>query len=165
MNDVRILTLWQPWASLIALNLKRYETRSWGVSYRGKLLIHAAKRPICPYECQAILDHAQETNHSPLWDALCNINAQPNYGCIVAIADLIEYQRMISITGYEAANEIGIPSINILEKAVGNWDGGRYAWKLKNVIALPEPIAYKGGQGLRMLTNEQVLKKIDALVR
>ena len=45
-NEIRIISLWQPWASLIALNLKQYETRSWGAPYRGKLAIHAAKRPI-----------------------------------------------------------------------------------------------------------------------
>lgn len=40
---LRAVTLWQPWASLAALGLKQYETRSWRTAYRGPLLIHAAK--------------------------------------------------------------------------------------------------------------------------
>ena len=45
-GNFRTLSLWQPWASMIAVGLKRHETRSWETSYRGLLAIHAAKRPI-----------------------------------------------------------------------------------------------------------------------
>src|SRR5437660_12667474 len=41
------ISLWQPWASLIALGLKRFETRSWPLrkySPRMSYAIHAAKR-------------------------------------------------------------------------------------------------------------------------
>ena len=41
---MKALTLWQPWASLVALGLKTIETRGWRTNYRGPLLIHAAKR-------------------------------------------------------------------------------------------------------------------------
>lgn len=44
MTDVRALTLWQPWASLVAVGAKTIETRGWSTDYRGPLLIHAAKR-------------------------------------------------------------------------------------------------------------------------
>lgn len=42
---MKTLTLWQPWASLIALGMKRIETRPWTTKYRGPLAIHAGKRP------------------------------------------------------------------------------------------------------------------------
>lgn len=43
---MKALTLHQPWASLVALGVKRIETRSWSTSYRGALAIHAGlKRP------------------------------------------------------------------------------------------------------------------------
>jgi len=41
---MKALSLWQPWASAIALGSKRIETRGWATSYRGPLAIHAAKR-------------------------------------------------------------------------------------------------------------------------
>src|SRR5437868_804524 len=41
---VKALSLWQRWASAMALGWKRIETRHWSLSYRGLLAIHAAKR-------------------------------------------------------------------------------------------------------------------------
>lgn len=40
---MKTISLWQPWASLVAIKAKRIETRSWYTSYRGPLAIHAAK--------------------------------------------------------------------------------------------------------------------------
>ena len=40
---MKALTLTQPWASLVERQAKRVETRSFYVSYRGPLVIHAAK--------------------------------------------------------------------------------------------------------------------------
>jgi len=44
---IKAISLWQPWASLVANGLKLYETRGWPTKYRGVLAIHAAKRPLC----------------------------------------------------------------------------------------------------------------------
>jgi hypothetical protein len=41
---MKALTLWQPWASLVALSEKKVETRVWETRYRGPLAIHAAAR-------------------------------------------------------------------------------------------------------------------------
>ena len=38
---VKVLTVKQPWASLIAYNYKHYEFRSWKTNYRGYVYIHA----------------------------------------------------------------------------------------------------------------------------
>lgn len=38
---MKVLTLKQPWATLVAEGIKKYEFRSWRTKYRGKLLIHA----------------------------------------------------------------------------------------------------------------------------
>ena len=42
---MRVLTIRQPWASLIALGHKDIENRTWSTRYRGPLLIHAASAP------------------------------------------------------------------------------------------------------------------------
>ena len=39
---MKALSLLQPWATLIALGYKQYETRSWGTKHRGPLAIHAS---------------------------------------------------------------------------------------------------------------------------
>ena len=38
---MKVLTLKQPWATLVSEGIKEYEFRSWKTNYRGKVLIHA----------------------------------------------------------------------------------------------------------------------------
>ena len=40
---MKVLTIKQPWATLIMQKDKRFEFRSWQSKYRGELLIHAGK--------------------------------------------------------------------------------------------------------------------------
>lgn len=40
---IRCISLWQPWASLMACGAKYFETRSWDTKIRGTIYIHAAK--------------------------------------------------------------------------------------------------------------------------
>lgn len=38
------LTMWEPWASLVAYGVKQLETRDWSTRHRGPVAIHASKR-------------------------------------------------------------------------------------------------------------------------
>lgn len=40
---MKVLTIKEPWATLIISGYKKYEFRSWKTNYRGKILIHAGK--------------------------------------------------------------------------------------------------------------------------
>ena len=40
---MKVITIKQPFATLIAEGLKEYEFRTWKTSYRGEILIHAGK--------------------------------------------------------------------------------------------------------------------------
>ena len=40
---MKVITIKQPWASLIAYGYKTYEFRTWKTKYRGDILIHAGK--------------------------------------------------------------------------------------------------------------------------
>ena len=42
-KTMKVLTIKQPWATLIMQGYKRFEFRSWQTKYRGDLLIHAGK--------------------------------------------------------------------------------------------------------------------------
>ena len=46
---MKALSLWQPWASLMAVGAKHNETRDWPTRYKGELAICAAKHPF-PHE-------------------------------------------------------------------------------------------------------------------
>lgn len=165
---MKIITLWQPWASLIALGLKQYETRSWLTPYRGPLLIHAAKRPFvleeqsgkirvvdrdADWAWQSALELAYETGILTDQSRIPFAHQLP-LGTVVAIADLTNCSRMTNFS---------ISEMTQLEKHVGDWRQGRYAWHLDNIRPLAKPIPWKGGQGLRnapaelqTLVDEQV---------
>lgn len=38
---MKVITLKQPWATLVAEGIKKYEFRTWKYKYRGEILIHA----------------------------------------------------------------------------------------------------------------------------
>ncbi|WP_200819447.1 DNA N-6-adenine-methyltransferase [Tolypothrix sp. NIES-4075] len=139
---LKAISLWQPWASLIPLGLKHYETRSWKTNYRGKLLI-----------CSTAVNSKQHKEYLKICDQL---QLPPwsdfPHGCAIALCDLVDCIEMTqSFIAQQSATEI----------LCGDWQVGRYAWKLENIHALTEPFAVKGKQGLFSITvtNLQLLEK------
>jgi hypothetical protein len=131
---VKALSLWQPWATLIALGHKRFETRHWPTSYRGPLAIHAAKRRMTDEEHSYLLDLIY-------WEeiALPDPDEFP-LGVIVATATLVGVHHIgVSVSPDDQTE---------LELEVGNWEAGRFAWELAGVRPLAQPIPARGAQGL-----------------
>jgi len=135
------LTLWQPWASLIALGVKPHETRGHRTHYRGPILIHASKR------WTAALD--RERVSFDYWlnalDPRCPQLPKPlPLGAVVAIAHLQDCYGTIT----DGMRDIRTRHLSKLDYLFGDWSIGRYAWRLTQVQALPEPIPWPGKQGL-----------------
>lgn len=125
---MKALTIREPWASLLAVGAKRVETRGWPTRHRGPLAIHAGRR--------------WTRGEQDAWDDLGWISLRgrrPARGCVVAVAQLVACERMTP----ELIAEQGR-----LELSYGLWEPGRWAWRLEGVVALPEPIAVRGRQGL-----------------
>lgn len=131
---MKALTLTQPWATLVALGAKRFETRSWQTSYRGPLAIHAAKgmpascRELCntePFRSVLLrgLSLSDADREDPRWDAIL-----PR-GEIVAIVKL----SRIDTTEHIRA------TLTPQERAFGDYGDGRHAWTLTNRFVLSEP--------------------------
>lgn len=130
MSEIKALTLWQPWATLIALGAKQVETRSWSTSYRGPLVIHAAKRPVKHEEitapiAQALNEHGLEPDALPL-------------GAVLCLCKLTDVERVETLK----------PRLWSGEVAFGNYAPGRYGWLLELVKCAPSPIPVAGKQGL-----------------
>lgn len=142
---MKALTIWQPWATAIAVGYKKYETRSWGTEYRGKIAIHAgSKKPyvsdntfVNMFTCDISIGIETRSKKAVLCDS-CTYHELP-LGAIVAIADLVD---CIEIT------EEFVSRLSIQEKAFGDFTVGRYAWQLENIKMLKEPIKEKGHQRL-----------------
>lgn len=129
---MKAVTVWQPWATLIAIGAKHYETRSWPTTYRGPLAIHASLHDM---DCEVVelnsfyraaLDQAciQSVKDLPFGKVLC----------IVDLTDCIPTEKMQKIGQAEAM--------------FGDFSPCRFAWKLDNLRGLAEPIPARGKQGL-----------------
>lgn len=126
---MKAISLWQPWASAMALGLKSIETRHWVTSYRGPMAIHAAKRWT-----------AEEREFA----AIMGLPAELPLGAVVAIGQLSQIHHSEHIRD----------EISEQERAWGNYADGRFGWRFIDVTALPEPIPYRGAQGLFEIPDE-----------
>lgn len=126
---MKAITLWQPWATLIALGVKQYETRSWATPYRGRIAIHAAKK----WDAETLMDFTVPE----VWRVMQQHRIRDYdlpLGAIICIGDL---------TGC-------VPTALVPrnEQRFGNFTPGRFAWKIEHVRVLLNPIAISGKQGL-----------------
>ncbi|NGP60081.1 ASCH domain-containing protein [Paenibacillus thiaminolyticus] len=143
---MKAITIIQPWATLIALGEKNFETRGWATKYRGPLAIHAGKK-VDREACE------MEPIKSTLAEYGYTADELPT-GAVVAIAELTEcwsVSRCLRgdiILERDGGNEMREDSIGKREEAFGYYDDGRYAWELTDVKQLPVPIPAKGQQGL-----------------
>jgi hypothetical protein len=83
---MRAITIHQPWASLITLGEKRYETRTWRTAHRGRVAIHAGWR--LPRDVRIVL------GMPPFFDVLSRHGirefGQLARGAIVGVAELVD---------------------------------------------------------------------------
>lgn len=122
------MTLWQPWASLVALGLKPYETRDRPAPHRlrgQRIAIHAALRKpafgdITPEIHQAI---ASATGNMTWFELL-------PYGAVVCTVTL----------------EDVFPASAVAPDPFGDYGPGRWAWRLTDVRPLRPPVPAKGWQ-------------------
>ena len=135
---MKAITVWQPWASLIAHRFKRIETRNWSTSYRGPLLIHAAKRKMDMIHEQAIKDF--ESMDIDWIDGL-------PFGALVCLVCLIDVSkiRYVDLYEYDYGQE---------ELSHGDFSIGRFAWVTDHVKTFKEPIPFRGQQGLFNVPDE-----------
>jgi len=132
---IKSLTLHQPWASFMALGLKRNETRSWKANYHGPLAIHAALRK------------PKIGDHIPCFDLAIQTIGQPmnwQYGKILCVVDL---EGWLYIPDKLEQKEI-VEMLTYPESILGDYSLGRYVWQTKMIQVFDEPIPAKGKQGL-----------------
>lgn len=121
---MKVLTIKEPWASLIIEGYKEYEFRSWKTNYRGKILIHAGL-------------NIEKNNLVKFKDYDINIQK----GKIIGEAMLTDCVKVTEDFQKELLKKDKI--------VYGQSDhASDYAWKLENVIKYEEPISVKGKLGL-----------------
>lgn len=182
---MKCISLWQPWASAIAVGAKRVETRSWPTNYRGPLAIHAAKRCVWDELCHF---HSSWNWTGALWPLKWGM--QPGqtqeerdaplasklpFGAIVAVCYLRDCRPTDSFTQRELnaprEPDTGDKATAYLyawsERMMGDFSLGRFGWLLDDVQRLPEPIPFKARQGLFDLSSDvaaQVACHVGAVI-
>lgn len=167
---MKAITLWQPWASLVACGAKIIETRSWPTSYRGPLAIHASKN-IPKQVSELWKDDAQfRVNARCKLDPVAVLSRMPiglsdlPSGVIVATCELtdcciigepVEYddqRECCRWAHYPLLDSLGIHvecvQIGSHELLFGDYTPGRYGWILANIKLPDRPIPAVGKQGL-----------------
>lgn len=133
---MKVISLHQPFAHLIAAGIKRYETRSWARSYRGLLAIHAAGKYRNGFPADVY--HQMEKWKFMYPQVKAAFDAKPMvFGAVICVVELIDIYR---------TENCG--SLSEMEHALGNYEPGRAAWRLKLLKVYDEPIPCRGKQGL-----------------
>lgn len=150
-DEIRGLSLMQPWATLLSTGAKTIETRSWPTSYRGLMAIHASKG--YPRWAQTLC------RDEPFRTALLPAGSLP-LGAIVAVGRLIacigtEYLGRSSYR-YSTPSRLERQLERQLEheRVFGDYSPNRFAWVFRDVYRLPEPIPCKGSMGLWIVPHE-----------
>lgn len=142
---MKAITLWQPWASLVATGAKKIETRGWPTKYRGPLAIHAAQK--WNEELESLLSYWEfQGGLAPLVGKPLDLTGNTWAGVqakhlpksvIVCTCNLIDCIPTDNLTLKEIRHE----------QYFGDFTPGRFGWILDNIKPLEKPIPAKGSQG------------------
>ncbi|CAI6024777.1 hypothetical protein PAECIP112173_00398 [Paenibacillus sp. JJ-100] len=142
---MKAITIIQPWATLIAIGAKQYETRSWATKHRGEIAIHAGKK-IDAEACK------EPEIRKVLEEYGYRIDNLPT-GAVVATAQLTNCLKSVDTwtDGYVLE---GNRLVYSPEYEFGDFEPGRYAWEMSDVEMLDKPLPAKGRQGLWNFANQ-----------
>jgi hypothetical protein len=153
---MRALTLTQPWATLVALGVKRCETRGWAAKYRGPIAIHASREIVSTAEIShEFLDAvtrvlADGWNGRPKRTYKGLDGARPDLAALPRSSVLAIAQLQAVVRTEDAAS-----GWSAEEKLFGDWSPGRYAWVLSPAVrSLTKPVPCRGSLGLWTLEPE-----------
>lgn len=121
---MKVLTIKEPWATLIIDGYKKYEFRSWKTNYRGKLLIHAGKSLE-----KDMLNRFKDYNLTCACGEI--IGEAILTDCILVTEEFNSELTKIDPIVYGRTNH-----------------ATKYAWKLENVVKYDKPIPINGKLGL-----------------
>ena len=123
---MKVLSIREPYATLIKNKTKYIETRSWKTKYRGDVIIHSCKGT---YPIKEKILHLVNKN-------------ELKYGYMLCIASLVDCIYIDSTFAEKMKKE------NINNYLCGDYTIGRYAWVLDNIRIIKEPIEISGKLGL-----------------
>lgn len=122
---MKVITVKQPYATLIAEGLKKYEFRTWNTKYRGDILIHAGK-----------------TVDKKAIERFKDYNFEYPTGCIIAKAKITDVEYVDD----EFVNKVGPTNPLVYKGIIEKKDWAGYGFKIENVEKI-KPIYINGQLG------------------
>jgi len=144
---MKVISILQPWATLVVIGAKKIETRSWDTKFRGPLLIHASKRwdnrlynSILDIGAEYVLEKAgykltkikngKIFTNLPLGAVIGKVDV---FGCMPS--DTLLHNMDLEKRECRAAE---------FEERFGDYSPGRYGWLLSDAVEFANPIPAKG---------------------
>lgn len=155
---MKCISLWPPWAHLLASGQKRMETRSWRprAALPMVIAIHASSRwnkealYLCreqPFrkalQAAGYGDHTRPGPNGPWAYDMVSTACLP-LGCVIAVGRLCE----VIPTDQFGRGLFDNGQLSDQERAFGDYSAGRFAWRFDLMYRLPKPIPLAGSQGL-----------------
>lgn len=126
---MKVLTIKEPFATLIKNKIKYIETRSWKTSYRGELYIQAGVAKVRKdVRERKELSKLYQEEDLQFGYIICKCNL---VDCIYMTEEFIKQEKERNIDNFIA----------------GHYEVGRYAWVLKDIESIT-PIKVKGQLGI-----------------
>lgn len=145
---MKVLTVWQPWATLIAEGAKPYEFRGWkpSASLIGRrIAIHAGARKVRDSEIIDLLWQLERgeacLHEEPALDVLCLALVDP--GVLTLSHVLCTAVLGEPMAGDACAREFGIDAGNDSDRA----DTFNWGWPMLQVERVLPPVPWRGRQG------------------
>jgi activating signal cointegrator 1 len=144
--ELYAISLWQPWASFVAIGIKPFETRDWAPPkwlIGKRIAIHAAKRAVNADDRVWAAQHG--VVDLPLGAIVCTALLTAAYRCGDAtskrLCRILENHGALPLLAGAEVREL--PTDEFGDYAVARW-----AWRLAAVETLNPPIFARGAQGL-----------------
>ncbi len=130
---MKVISIKEPFATLIKSGIKKIETRSWKTKYRGEIYIHAS-----------LTKDNLKRKDKDFFDVIENLEFNPGYIlCKANLVDCIEFTEEYIIN---------LKNTNIKEYICGRYEVGRYGFVFDNIEVI-KPIKAKGQLGIWNFDN------------
>lgn len=138
----KVITLRQPWAGLLVMGLKKFETRSWATAHRGRIYVHASAK------IDAVGKHLIEDLQK--YDKRFEIGSIIRKACMET-GKIIGH---VDIVDVHSTDEPLKPEITGSEYRFGDYSPGRHYWETTNARRLFRPIPAKGQLSIWNIDDE-----------
>ena len=139
---MKAITLWQPWASFIAIGVKPYEIRDWKPPrwlIGKRIAIHAAKKRVATDEVKWAAGWG--ATDLPLGAVVCTAILSGAYQCGAVISRVPPAVRIVDEVIGSA------PADYVIVDDLGDYSERRWAWHLTDIEPLIPAKPASGSQG------------------